>query len=198
MNVELERLASQLSSRGQARSSDLAALIDFVGEPLPDDYLAFVAAHDGAEGWVGDAYVALWTAAEIPEFNTIISSNLFMPGCVLIGSDGGGEGLGFDTRTSRMKVVTVPLVGLAWERASELAPSFTDWITRMAGSGKSEIGGVPRWLGKSIYEVQPILFGGSPTEESNKALVSIREHLGMARWWNARLGELRDADQGDK
>ena len=42
----------------------------------------------------------------------------------------------------------------------------------------------PELKGKDIHEIQPIKFNGSPTERSNKIVLSRREHSRYTRFWN--------------
>jgi hypothetical protein len=47
--------------------------------------------------------------------------------------------------------------------------------------------------GKVMWSVQPIIFGGSPTDTANKRFVDVVDALKMAAWWNHRLVEARPA-----
>ena len=42
----------------------------------------------------------------------------------------------------------------------------------------------PSYKGKDIHEIQPVKFGGSPTDGSNKIVLSRKEHSKYTRFWN--------------
>jgi hypothetical protein len=174
--------------RASADPRDVDALEEAIGARLPADYRWFVHKHDGAEGWIGSAYIALWAVHEINRHNQTVDPQNYAPGLLLFGTDGGGEAFAFDT-TQRWRVVRVPLVGLSRELAIEVGPTITDWLVALASDGSpppthTRDGQSPRM---NIYEVQPILVGGTPTDSSNKAWVTLSDLLAIARWWNERL-----------
>ncbi|MDX3988407.1 MAG: SMI1/KNR4 family protein [Achromobacter sp.] len=91
---------------------------------LPQDYLDFLATHNGGEGFVGDNYLVIWKAEELIAFNADYQVAEFAPGIFLFGSDGGGEGYGFDFRAENVPVVRIPFVGMDVEYADEISESF--------------------------------------------------------------------------
>jgi hypothetical protein len=74
-----------------------------LGIRLPPDYVEFITAMNGGEGFVGDNYVILWSVDELPRFNREYNVPEFAPGLVMFGSDGGGEGFGFDLRSQNAR-----------------------------------------------------------------------------------------------
>jgi hypothetical protein len=40
------------------------------------------------------------------------------------------------------------------------------------------------YAGKEIHEIQPVKFGGSPTDPANKIALTPREHAAVTTWWN--------------
>ena len=51
-----------------------------------------------------------------------------MPGLILIGTDGGGEGIGLDVRGDGNSVVLVDLNSLRWDEAIYQAVSFEEFL----------------------------------------------------------------------
>lgn len=49
----------------------------------------------------------------------------------------------------------------------------------------------PDCRGKEIFEVKPVILGGSPTDPANKVLLSRDEHIQAVRYWNEVIAELR-------
>ncbi|MCC6999824.1 MAG: SMI1/KNR4 family protein [Deltaproteobacteria bacterium] len=105
------------------------------GLALPPDYLAFLRASNGAEGPIGaEAYIALWSLDDVAARNEEYQVGLRVPGVLLIGSDGGGEGFGFDFRDPSTPLVNVPLVGMAPGEVKRIAPTFTRFLEMLESS----------------------------------------------------------------
>ena len=45
--------------------------------------------------------------------------------------------------------------------------------------------------GMEIFEVQPVIVGGSPTDPANKILLSRDQHIEAVRYWNRLINDLR-------
>jgi hypothetical protein len=45
--------------------------------------------------------------------------------------------------------------------------------------------------GMELFEIQPIILGGSPTDPANKTWLTRSQHIEAVRWWNATLKRLR-------
>jgi hypothetical protein len=45
--------------------------------------------------------------------------------------------------------------------------------------------------GKEIFEITPVALGGSPTDLSNKTLLSREEHIKAVVYWNRVLARIR-------
>jgi hypothetical protein len=117
-----------------ADPSVVEALSSRLKVPLPRDYLDFLRQHNGGEGFVGDNYIILWKAEELADFNREYEVGKYAPGIVLFGSDGGGEGYGFDTRSAAMPIVCVPFIGMDLRYATPVAKNFPDLFAKLATS----------------------------------------------------------------
>ena len=53
----------------------------------------------------------------------------------------------------------------------------------------------PDFRGKQIFEITPVIVGGSPTDPANKTLLTIEEHMQAVRFWNAAIAKHK-AEQG--
>ncbi len=49
----------------------------------------------------------------------------------------------------------------------------------------------PSLAGQHIHEVQPVKFGGSPTDPANKIPLSPQAHQPFTNWWNALMRNIR-------
>lgn len=92
---------------------------------FPEDYATWLQDHDGLEGDLGGSYLSLYALGELIERNRGYAVAEFMPGLILIGTDGGGEGVGLDVRSPGTPVVLVNLNSLHWDEAIYQAESFT-------------------------------------------------------------------------
>lgn len=50
----------------------------------------------------------------------------------------------------------------------------------------------PSLAGKQIHEIQPVKFGGNPTDPANKLALSRQEHAQATTWWNRLLRDVKD------
>lgn len=99
---------------------------------LPLDYVNFLRSHDGGEGFIGDNYLILWKAEELIVFNYEYEVEQYAPGIFLFGTNGGGDGYGFDVRDEAMPVVRVPFIGMDLRYARLVSMSFCDFINTLA------------------------------------------------------------------
>ncbi|MCX6624632.1 MAG: hypothetical protein NTY38_26940 [Acidobacteria bacterium] len=50
---------------------------------------------------------------------------------------------------------------------------------------------MPDRFGREIFEIQPIVLGGSPTDPANKTLLTREQHIAAVRYWNQIVKKLR-------
>lgn len=134
MDKTIETLLGNFSFEGRAPNEALAHL---AGLGLPDDFLSVFSELNGGEGFVGGEYLILWKAEELVPFNREYETDKYAPGIFLFGSNGGGEGFGFDTRSKPYKVVEIPFIGMDLKYATPVADSFTHLLERMKVSDGS-------------------------------------------------------------
>lgn len=48
-----------------------------------------------------------------------------------------------------------------------------------------------QYKGKEIFEIQPIIFGGSPTDPANKTVLSREDHIKAVNYWNKVIRDLK-------
>jgi len=48
-----------------------------------------------------------------------------------------------------------------------------------------------QFAGKEIFEIKPVILGGSPTDPANKALLTRQQHIEAVRYWNKVINDLR-------
>ncbi|HEY4216448.1 MAG TPA: SMI1/KNR4 family protein [Gemmatimonadaceae bacterium] len=93
---------------------------------LPREYLAFLRAEDGSEGELGidPGWIQFWPAATVAARNGEYKIAELLPRFIGFASDGGGELLAFDTRTSHWTIYRVPFVPMDECEAIEVATDF--------------------------------------------------------------------------
>ncbi|BFM49934.1 SMI1/KNR4 family protein [Marinomonas sp. THO17] len=134
MDENLKDLLDDFSFEGGASSDALAELAEL---SLSNDYLSVFSELNGGEGFVGEVYLILWKAEELIPFNKEYEAEKYAPGIFLFGSNGGGEGFGFDTRSKPYKVVEIPFIGMDLQHATPVADNFTHLLERMRDSDGS-------------------------------------------------------------
>ena len=133
----IENLNSLLKGFSFGKESTKNDLIELETYSLPDDYLSMFTELNGGEGFVGEEYLILWKAEELIPFNKEYEVDKYAPGILLFGSNGGGEGFGFDIRSKPYKIVEIPFIGMDLQYATPIADSFTNFLERMGASDGS-------------------------------------------------------------
>jgi hypothetical protein len=98
---------------------------------LPRDFVQFFCENNGGEGFIGSNYLIIWKADELVVFNAEYEVDLYAPGIFLFGSNGGGEGYGFDTREKKMSIVRIPFIGMQISDAIPTAENLTDLFVQL-------------------------------------------------------------------
>ena len=57
---------------------------------LPKDYIEFMKKHNGGEGDIGETWLIIYPLEELKEINDDYEIEEFLPGHIIIGSNGGG------------------------------------------------------------------------------------------------------------
>jgi hypothetical protein len=134
LDESIKNLLNDFSLEG---SSSAEAISELNKLHLPDDYIEVISEINGGEGFINNEYLILWKPEELLEFNKEYEVEQYAPGIFLFGSNGGGEGFAFDTRTTPYKVVQIPFIGMDLSCASCVADSFLDLLKKMEVSDGS-------------------------------------------------------------
>lgn len=134
MNDLIKDLLSDFSFEGGASKDALSAIEDLC---LPEDYLSVLSEFNGGEGFIGDEYLILWKAEELITFNKEYEADKYAPGIFLFGSNGGGEGFGFDMKSKPYAIVEIPFIGMDLQYATPVADNFVHLLERMRDSDGS-------------------------------------------------------------
>ena len=82
----------------------------------------------------------LYEFEEIVPINRAHDRSESHPGLVFIGSDGGGEGVGFDFRDTSPSVVLINYVSAGWVDAIRQADSFADFMAQRNSGAECSFG----------------------------------------------------------
>jgi len=116
--------------KGPAENGMPDDLLEAAPGGLPEDYLRFMEKRNGGEGFVGKNYLVLWSLEELVPFNRECDVATYVPGLFFIGSNGSGEGFGYDLRpSSTPSLVMVPFIGMGWKDAMPLGTSVTEFLS---------------------------------------------------------------------
>jgi SMI1 / KNR4 family (SUKH-1) len=181
-------LLSGLFTPGGASRDQIARAQERLGVTFPSDLEEFMAQADAAEGWVGDAYLAMWPVALLADLNAKARIPEFAPDLVFFATNGGGEGFAFDR--SNLSFVMAPMIGLRIVESTPMGGTFRDFVDRLAPDHPIDApvpAAGPSQRGLVVYEITPIILGGSPTDPANKRLVPLDRYVEMVGWWNERL-----------
>lgn len=130
--MKTEELLNRWKLNPGASGEELRDAMVSVGRSFPLDYEQFLRKHNGGEGFVGDNYLVLWRAEELSTFNREYGVDLNAPGLLLFGSNGGGEGYGFDARVAGRPIVRVPFIGMNLRYATPVATGFDELLAQLA------------------------------------------------------------------
>lgn len=137
MATELDALLPAVKMRPSLPPDEVDEVFaDFIAEvgPMPHpDYLAFMRAHNGCDGPVGHrGVISIWSLEDVMSGTEGYNVDEFAPGLLLFAGDGGGTGYAFDRQDPRWPIVEVELVSMSREEMKFVAPTFSEFIRKMA------------------------------------------------------------------
>ena len=187
MNDQFEKLFGNFIKKSGAARQDVLHICARLNLKPQSDYLNVLEFTNGGEGFLQQSYFRLYSCEDLISLNEAYQVHNFAPGLLLFGSNGGGEAFGFDTRHNPPEIVRIPFIPMDFEYAQPLGKSFLGFLQALAerDQGDSYLPQIDlSTVGKEVHEIQPILFGGDPTDNKNKVLVTSEEHAKFSVFWN--------------
>jgi hypothetical protein len=120
---DYRHLEAGLSLAAPADRAQVERLRQDLASQVPDDYLAFLTAHDGAQGAVG----VIAPVAEVGRADDLYPELDHLHGLVIFGSDGGLEAFGFDRSGA---VAVIPWIGGPEDAIPQ--GSFAEFLCRLS------------------------------------------------------------------
>ena len=128
MHSWINEMTKNLKKR-QGASEEAISSLKCMCERLPEEYIEFLRTSNGAEGFIGNGYLSMWSAEDVVSLNQKYRVQEFAPGLLLFASDGGGTGYGFDCRTSNaLPIVDVTFVGLSFDESIPRGNTFGEFL----------------------------------------------------------------------
>lgn len=134
MSERIDTLMKDFDRNPGASDQTLQLLNDAVGGRLPTDYIDWMRASNGGEGFLGPiSYLMVWPVDELLERNRRLEISQRMPGVILFGSNGGDAAFGFDMRsTPSIRVVEIPYVDIGTVPGRVRATGFIELLEAVA------------------------------------------------------------------
>jgi hypothetical protein len=99
---------------------------------LPEEYVAFMRASNGGEGFVVGEYLVLWPLEELAAANAAWEAIEDVADVFWFGGNGGGEAFGFDAR-SNGAIVEGPMIGMERQYLLHCADTFEMFLRKPTG-----------------------------------------------------------------
>lgn len=128
MKNSLELITSGLKRNQPTAREAIAVVESQSGVRLPDEYILFMLQSNGAEGMISKSYLSIWPIERLVQANKEYEVDIYTPGLIYFGSDGGGMAYAFDYRSDRIKIVEFPFESIYIEDAKTCAESFNDFL----------------------------------------------------------------------
>ncbi len=128
-------LGREFQKNAEASEEAIAGAMAALGRDLPSDYLAFMRASNGGEGFVNENYLRLWKIEDVCNWSSDYLQHTPFEGTnelLLFGGNGGGEAFGFDW-TANGAIVEGPTIGMERQYLLHCANTFTDFLKNPTG-----------------------------------------------------------------
>jgi len=203
--TEMLTLLEGLERTAGASVEELQALRSRFPIEWPKDYMDCLRWSNGIEGYVrGHGYLWLWSTSDVARLNDAYGVSELAPNLILVGSDAGPSGYGFDTTHVALPFIRVEMAAMHREYVENIASSFAEFVRHLAeaplAAGEAEPGnfGPPNWLrGKILHEKHPIVMGGDPNDPDNRVLVPRDVHPQLTVFWARAVHRIRKEKQAE-
>jgi len=129
--ANIDELLKGFEFNDPASEDQIVAFERTEGISLPNRYREFLKMGNGGEGPVGEfGYANLWKIEEIADLNRDYHVKEYLPGYLVIGSDGGGEA--FAIKRDEAVYVQVPFVGLSEEDCMVMGNTFEEFLDKLS------------------------------------------------------------------
>ncbi|MCE9519243.1 MAG: hypothetical protein K8R87_06805 [Verrucomicrobia bacterium] len=137
------------------------------------------------EGWLADEYVRFFALSARKDIASLYGFEEFLPGYELWGSWGlDALCLGRDSKLYR-----IPWIPLSEAGRQDAYPNIEALSSALATLHEA----TPAYehFGKELHFIKPFIFGGSPDDSANIAMVDQSTHAQFCRFWNGVYARLQ-------
>jgi hypothetical protein len=110
--------------RPGAAHAEVARLEADAGLVLPKEYVELLLHTNGGQGWIGSVYIWLWSTDDVLGTNDSYGIRTHMPQLLVIGTNGGDRGYGFNYTKSPPRFVGLDLGGFDAETLDVIGVDF--------------------------------------------------------------------------
>jgi hypothetical protein len=167
------------SQSGPFFKSDLSA--NTYLKDVPRDCSEIIQTYGGREGFLSDTYLRLFRWEELWALNEAFEINENAPELVIFGSNGYGDAFCFSRNSPQ--ILQVPFIPLALEHAEVVGRTFASFFQSLKTD--CDYAESSPLMGMEMHLIQPLVFGGHPTENKNRVLVPVEKYPEITSFWNA-------------
>lgn len=129
MNEQLQTLTRSLTKQPGAAPTMIEKVMAALGVKPPADYIAFLRASNGAEGFMPNGrYLMLEPVEQLVPCNEPYGLGSSSPGLVTFGSDGGMTLFAFDIRRSPIAIVAVDATCMENGPVTQCGDTFVEFL----------------------------------------------------------------------
>lgn len=146
--IEIEQILDKVKwPRKNGGLSCKELIEDKIGFDLPADYVFFLSNYSGYETFINENYFVLWDEKELISLNESYEVQFYLPNLLAIGSNGGGEMVGLETKgNNNYRIILIPFGSMAeTEQHIIIGNSFINFLHRM-NDGEKWFNGIPNKL----------------------------------------------------
>lgn len=97
---------------------------------LPDDYKFFIENYTTSDLTIGKEYFLIWNGEDLETYNNDYQIQEYLPACLAIGTNLGGEFIGIDFENSN-RIILCPFGDPDKENFIEIGKNFTDFFIQL-------------------------------------------------------------------
>lgn len=94
------------------KNASMEETLKRIGKNMPKDYIDFLKKTNGGVGEIRHSYIELWSVEDIERNHADYAVEEFLPGIILIGSNGSGLAYGIDMRQDSAVYIKVPFMDM--------------------------------------------------------------------------------------
>jgi len=169
---------------------DIKEFTAYFNKEMPVELQKIYMELNGFSGLVGNSYISVFSVGDLKHFNQEYQVETNLPGYLIFASDGGGESYGFYLNEPFL-VYKIPFIPMVDEYKVLVAKNADEFFKALGAAAPMKHMSREKRKDYEIFEIQPIIFGGSPTDKRNKIIVDRNKHFELVRFWNKKYRELK-------